>query len=122
MQANSEEAARAAKKVVLTKDEMATLEKSNGEINVTNYDKNDALGWQNGILYVEKADFGQIVKQLERWYGVEISVDNDVAVDAAWRFSGKFENKSVDYILDVCRYPNLFTYEVSGKQVHIKTH
>ena len=122
VQASSKEAAPAGKKVVLTKDEMATLEKSNGELNVTNYDKNDALGWQNGILYIEKADFSQIIKQLERWYGVEISVDNDVAVDAAWRFSGKFENKPIDYILDVCQYPNLFTYQVSGKQVHIKTH
>lgn len=122
VQANGEEAAPAGKKVVLTKDEMATLEKSNGELNVTNYDKNDALGWQNGILYMEKADFPQVMKQLERWYGVEISVDNAVAVEGTWRFSGKFENKSIDYILDVCRYPNLFTYEVSGKQVHIKTH
>lgn len=122
VQANSEEAAPARKKVVLMKDEMATLEKSNGELNVTNYDKNDALGWQNGILYIEKADFSQIVKQLERWYGVEISVDNDVAVDAAWRFSGKFENKPIEYILDVCQYPNVFTYEISGNQVHIRAH
>ena len=121
VQANSEDAAPAGKKVMLTKDEMATVEKSNSELNVTNYDRNDALGWQNGILYIEKADFPQIIKQLERWYGVEISVDSAVTVDATWRFSGKFENKSVDYILDVCRYPNVFTYEVSGKQVHITT-
>lgn len=109
-------------KVVLTKDEMATVEKSNGKLNVTSYDKNDALGWQNGILYIEKADFSQIMSQLERWYGVEISVDENVKIDAAWRFSGKFDNKSVDYILDVCRYPNLFVYQVSGKKVTIRTH
>ncbi len=122
VQAGGEEATSKREKVVLKKDEMATLEKTKGELTITDFDKNDALGWQNGILYIEKADFAQVMSQLERWYGVEISVDDNVEMDADWRFSGKFENQSIDYILDVCQYPNLFTYQVLGKQVHIKTH
>lgn len=122
VQPTRQENATEGEEVLLTKNEMATVEKSNRKLSVTGYDKNDALGWQNGILYFEKADFSQIVNQLERWYGVKISVDNNIKVDAAWRFSGKFENKSIDYILDVCRYPNLFDYRVSEKKVRITKH
>ena len=105
--------------VYLTKDEMAIVEKSNRKLSVSGYDKNVVMGWQNGILYFEKANFVQIMSQLERWYGVEISVEEDVAVDVAWRFSGKFENKPIDYILDVCRYPNLFAYQILDNKVLI---
>ncbi len=119
VQTTPEENVPDGEKVLLTKDEMVTVEKSNRTLSVTGYDKNDALGWQKGVLYIEKADFYQIINQLERWYGVEISVDDNVEMDAAWRFSGKFDHKSIDYILDVCRYPELFAYQVSDKKVRI---
>ncbi len=119
VQTAGEETAPNTEKVLLAKDEMATVEKSNGKLRVSGYDKNVVLGWQNGILYFEKADFTQIMSQLERWYGVEISVEDNVEVGDAWRFSGKFENKSIDYILDVCRYPELFAYQISDKKVRI---
>lgn len=119
VQTAGEETTPNPEKVLLAKDEMATLEKSNGKLSVSGYDKNVILGWQNGILYFEKADFTQIMSQLERWYGVEISVEDNVEVGDAWRFSGKFENKSIDYILDVCRYPELFAYQISDKKVRI---
>ena len=109
-----------AKEAFLTKDEMATVEKTNQELKVSTFDKNDLLGWKNGILYFEKASFPQIVNRLERWYGVSIKVEQTMEMDTAWRFSGKFENKSIDYILDVCRYPNQFTYEVADNEVIIK--
>ncbi|MPR32886.1 FecR family protein [Salmonirosea aquatica] len=119
VQAAGNATAPEAKEVLLTKDEMATVEKAKRELSVTGYDKNVALGWQNGILYFEKANFTQFLKQLERWYGVDISVGDDVVMDEAWRFSGKFERKPIDYILDVCRYPELFNYQVADKKVFI---
>lgn len=107
------------KQVYLIKDEMATIVKVKQNIVVTGYDKNDLLGWKNGVLYFEKADFTQFVNRLERWYGVQIDVDEQIVMDPDWRFSGKFENKSIDYILDVCRYPNRFTYKLSENKVYI---
>ncbi|MBU1820985.1 MAG: FecR domain-containing protein [Bacteroidetes bacterium] len=105
--------------VILTKNQMATLQKNNQEITVTTFEENDLLGWKNGILYFEKAGFSQLVDQLERWYGVEVVLSPEVQMDSSWRFSGKFENKSVDYILDVCRYPDLFSYKIVDNKVFI---
>ncbi|TDB65330.1 FecR family protein [Arundinibacter roseus] len=106
--------------VFLTRNEMATLEKQNKALKVSSFDQTDMLGWKDGILYFEKASFPQIVNQLEKWYGVEVTVQQGVKVDSTWRFSGKFEKKSIDYILDVCRYPERFSYEVLDNKVVIK--
>jgi ferric-dicitrate binding protein FerR (iron transport regulator) len=104
----------------LIKDEMATIVKKDQQLKISAFDKNDLLGWKNGILYFEKASFPQIVEQLERWYGVKVTVQARIEMDSAWRFSGKFENKSIDYILDVCSYPNQFKYEIIDNEVIIK--
>jgi ferric-dicitrate binding protein FerR (iron transport regulator) len=104
----------------LIKDEMATIVKKDQQLKISAFDKNDLLGWKNGILYFEKASFPQIVEQLERWYRVKVTVQARIEMDSAWRFSGKFENKSIDYILDVCSYPNQFKYEIIDNEVIIK--
>lgn len=106
--------------VLLTRDEMAVMEKNTRSLKVQAYDQNALLGWKNGILYFEKADFPQLINQLERWYGVRISVDEAVKIADDWRFSGKFSNKPIEYILDVCRYPDQFTYDLSDNKVFIK--
>ncbi|HEV7350658.1 FecR family protein [Telluribacter sp.] len=105
--------------VYLTKNEMATFQKDKNELVVTSFNTNDLLGWKDGILFFEKASFSEIVRKLERWYGVKIKVNNTKKIESEWRFSGKFENKPLEYILDVCSYPNRFTYEVTDKEVII---
>ncbi|GAB3172929.1 FecR family protein [Telluribacter humicola] len=107
------------KEVYLTPNEMATFEKDKKEINVTSFDETELLGWKDGILYFEKADFAEVVRKLERWYGVKIRIQAGKKVDPEWRFSGKFENKSIDYILNVCSYPDRFTYELTDREVII---
>jgi transmembrane sensor len=106
--------------VYLTRDEMATFEKNKKELVVSDFDKNEMLGWKDGVLFFEKASFPEIVRKLERWYGVKIRIRENRKIDAAWRFSGKFENKPIEYILDVCSYPNRFSYQVSEGEVIIK--
>lgn len=108
-----------AEEVFLTPNEMATFGKDNKEINVTSFDQAEQLGWKDGILYFEKANFTEVVRKLERWYGVKIRIQSGKKVDPEWRFSGKFENKSIDYILDVCSYPDRFTYEITDREVII---
>ena len=106
--------------VYLTRDEMATFEKHKREMTISGFDKNELLGWKDGILLFEKADFSEIVRRLERWYGVKIRIEGELKMSADWRFSGKFENRPLEYILEVCRYPNRFSYEVTDKEVIIK--
>jgi transmembrane sensor len=105
--------------VCLTKDEMATFEEEVGELVVSNFEKDDLIAWKDGILCFEKADFTHSIKTLERWYGVKVEVSKNRKLDPAWRFSGKFKDKSLDYILNVMSYPNKFSYKINENIVNL---
>lgn len=105
--------------VCLTKSEMATFEKEAGELTVSTYDEKEQIGWKDGMLYFQKSDFASTIVKLERWYGVKFQVAGSVKMDADWRFSGKFQNKPLDYILGVMSYPGRFSYEVKNDIVNL---
>lgn len=106
--------------VCLTKSEMATFQKEAGELIVGTYDEKEQIGWKDGMLYFQKADFESTIIKLERWYGVRFQVAPTVRMDADWRFSGRFQEKPLDYILGVMSYPNRFTYKVTNDTVKLQ--
>lgn len=105
--------------VCLTKSEMATFQKEAGELTVSKYDEKEQIGWKDGMLYFQKSDFASTIMKLERWYGVKFRVAGSVRMDSDWRFSGKFQNKSLDYILGVMSYPSRFSYKVNNDIVNL---
>jgi len=105
--------------VFLSKSEMATFQKEAGELIVSTYDEKEQIGWKDGMLYFQKSDFHSTILKLERWYGVKFEVGRGVRMDADWRFSGKFQDKSLDYILGVMSYPNRFSYKVNDNIVNL---
>ena len=105
--------------VCLAKSEMATFQKNERELIVSAYDEKEQIGWKDGILYFEKSDFTTTVKKLERWYGVTIQISEGKKIDPSWRFSGKFKDKPLDYILGVMSYPNQFSYKINKDIVNL---
>jgi transmembrane sensor len=106
--------------VFLSKSEMATFQKEAGELIVSTYDEKEQIGWKDGMLYFQKSDFGSTIIKLERWYGVKFEVAPGVRMDTDWRFSGKFQNKPLDYILGVMSYPNRFSYKIKNNTVNLQ--
>lgn len=56
-----------------------------------------AKNWTRGILTFQAATLAEIIKKLERWYGVNITVDG---VEEGIQFTGHFENKSLESVLN----------------------
>lgn len=106
--------------VLLVKKEMVTVQTAQGELVVSDFDEKEQIGWKDGILYFEKADFSSAVERLERWYGVRIKISEKRKMDPSWRFSGKFKDKSLDYILEVMSYPHHFTYKIKDNNVTLQ--
>lgn len=76
-----------------------------------------AQGWRKGILVFKKAPFDHVKSELERWYGVTISTSGSYTT--SWRFSGKFENQTLETVLVSLSNIEEFTYEIEGKRVKI---
>lgn len=106
--------------VCLVKSEMVTVKKEEQKLIVSDYDEKDQIGWKDGILYFEKADFASSIRKLERWYGVSIHISEGKKMDPGWRFSGKFKNKPINHILDVMSYPHQFSYKIKHNLVTLQ--
>ena len=86
---------------------------------IQKYNHREIFGWKNNYLCFTRSSFTDAIENLERWYGVDFVVKDDVKLDDSWKFHGKFHDKSLAYVLHTLSYPNLFKYEIKDKQVTI---
>ncbi len=71
--------------------------------------------WKNGILYFEDEPIEELVKTLERWYGVEFIIENEIT----GIFTGKFKNQSLEAVLKGISYSYSLNYDINGKYVRL---
>jgi len=77
----------------------------------------EAIAWKDGILYFQKTNLPEVVSQLERWYGVKITIYGSPAEPKV--ISGRFENESLENVLQSISFPGGFNFEIDGKNVEL---
>jgi ferric-dicitrate binding protein FerR (iron transport regulator) len=75
--------------------------------------------WVNNKFIFKDEDFGTLSKDLERWYGVSISLTDPAQAD--WRFTGNFEKETIRQALDALKLTAKFNYVIQGNQIQIIT-
>lgn len=90
---------------------------SNGEMVKVVIDAEKLTAWKNGLLYFEDEPIAEVLKTLERWYGVEIEMDNTIE----GIFTGKFKNQSLEAVLEGISYSFSLDYTINGKDVRLTT-
>ena len=73
--------------------------------------------WKDGILYFEDEPIDEVLKTLERWYGVEFEIDHEIE----GIFTGKFKNQSLEAVLEGISYSFSLNYDINGKYVRLTT-
>ncbi|MBV6643923.1 MAG: DUF4974 domain-containing protein [Cyclobacteriaceae bacterium] len=104
--------------VVLSPGQQALVAEDHSELSIADIDISSILGWRDGVITFNESDFDQVISDLERWYGVRISVSGQPA--ARDNFSGSFKNEELNEILEVLAYSSGFSYSIRGKDVTIK--
>ena len=84
---------------------------------IVEVDTDEILAWKSGILVFERATFEEIVKKLERWYGVEFEIDKSVEITDG--FTGRFDNQSLRRVLEGIGYTSKFDFKIEGKKIKI---
>lgn len=79
---------------------------------------NDYLNWRNGDLTFNNEPFEDIVKKIERRYGVRI--ENGYTELESIRFRGAFKNETIEDLLDTFKESAEFDYEITNNQIRIK--
>lgn len=85
---------------VLSPGEQATIRgarsgrRYNSGVQVKQVDVNDVMAWKNGMFHFEKADIQTVMRQLSRWYDVEVVYKKEL-------------DKSDPLFVEVSRHTNL---------------
>ena len=103
--------------VLLRPGEGVSYDKKREFIKVFEIDLDKVLGWKNGILFFDGDDFGSFVRKIERWYGVEVTVNKRPGKE--WSVKGRFEKEYLTNVLETVGFNKSFSYKLNDKELRI---
>ena len=80
-------------------------------------DYSESISWKDGTLHFKNSDFNEIVRKLENWYGVNITINK--SLDRKKDFSGHFTNQNLYLVLNGLSFTYDFDFKINGKKVII---
>ncbi len=125
--------------VALTKGKVSVVEKTQGQVKndsiILNqgegikykdnevltkfqFDEKEYISWVDGVLYFDEAGEREVIDKLENWYGVNIEIIDQSP--KKWGYTGEFERKSLETVLQTMSFAMGFSYNIEGKNIHIK--
>ena len=90
---------RGLKKVVMEPGTRAIVDNSSGQIITNNENTERFTSWRKGMMIFDNTPFLEVAKQLERWYGTEIIV-NDPEINN-YKITTKFRDETLKDVLEM---------------------
>lgn len=76
------------------------------------------MAWKNGLFHFENTDLKTIMRQISRWYDVEVVFDKDAP---SYDFNAKLpDNLPVSEVLKLLELTKLVHFEIDGKTIIVK--
>lgn len=99
--------------VLLRPGQQATLSRGSGQMKVVKAAEN-VIAWKNGLFQFNDTDLETIMRQIARWYDVEISYQGDIPDR---KFTGTIPRTvSLSHVLKVLTLSNIH-FKVTGKKI-----
>lgn len=85
-------------------------------------DKNKAnlylnTSWKNGVLVFDSTPMREVIKKMERWYGVKITAKDTTLLSN--RFTAEFDSESLTQVLEFLKMSSNIKYKVKDKSVSL---
>ena len=97
--------------------QVANLNPETNKLEVSRENMDMIVSWSTDELVVENKSFGEVLKYLERWYGVEFHYDDNI--DLKQRLSFKVKTESLPELLSTIGYLTSIKYHIEGKNVEL---
>ena len=81
------------------------------------FDPNQVVGWKEGKLVFAGANYQEVTRKLEKWYGVDITTRGNPP--AGWKLSTTYQDESLRNILKNLRFGKKFNYKLGKDELKI---
>jgi len=86
-----------------------------GDLATAPVDTTTAVAWKNGHFYFKNADIGSVMREVSRWYDVDISYDKDISTDG---LNGKISRQSnLSEILEKLSATGFVHFRTEGRKI-----
>lgn len=102
----------------LSKGDQLKLLKGSNTYELGKADIDIITAWKNNQLVFKSTDVNELVKYMERWYGVNITIENGKSVQKKYTF--KVKTESLTELLHLINIMTPIHYTISGKDVRIR--
>lgn len=106
-----------AKKIQLAPNQQAVFSRTSEDLALANVETDRYTSWINGSLVFEDSPVQDVIKSLERWYGVTIHLQDQNNLQC--RLTARIDKESLTETLDLFRSTMGITYTIDGDQVDI---
>jgi ferric-dicitrate binding protein FerR (iron transport regulator) len=103
--------------VLLHPGEQNSINQSNGEMSTNRVNTQLYTSWKEEILKTDNTPFAEVVKLMERWYGVNIQLDPNLKYSQTYTLTIKTE--SLREMLQLLKITTPFNYQINGNKVLI---
>ncbi|MGV3502601.1 MAG: FecR family protein [Adhaeribacter sp.] len=101
-------------KIRLAPGQQAVLQAQQFEVKAVN--PQEAVAWKNGYFSFEEADLKTVMRQLSRWYNVDVVYVGEISAET---FTGKFHrNMSLLKVMEILTYAQI-NFRMEGKKLII---
>lgn len=102
----------------LKKGEQATFNKNSEKVIVTKENPDQITAWKNNELIFRDTPVEEVIRSLESWYGVNMTIDNRMLDEHSYSF--KVKTESLREVLDMMEVMTPLHYTISGKDIEIR--
>lgn len=103
--------------VGLLPGEQLSMDVSSGKATKQQVDTDLYTSWKENLLRFQDASFEEVVKKMERWYDVHITLDKNLKISKLYTMTIKTE--SLREMLNLLSYTTPMNYEIKEDQVSI---
>ena len=103
--------------LILEENDLGVFKKKNQSLKRERLEGSEVFDWRNGVIHFQKANFKEIKKTLEQWYGVSFVINRNI--DSKKDFTGSYANKPLRTVLDGLQFVYDFDYNIKNKTITI---
>ena len=106
------------KPVILTKNQKLIFSQFDDQPKILEVNPEDELSWRKGILRFDSTPMIDVEKMLERWYGVEVIIEDDAIYKKS--LTGIHQNENIKSVLESLTFATGTKYSIKNNKIIIK--